>query len=91
MIKILDMKKVIMTIAIILTMGFGTAMAQSDGFFRYEDMDARDIEDPTAPILPGIHGQIGDSVAHNTPIGSGIVFLTGLGLAYAMFRKKDKE
>ena len=43
------------------------------------------------PILPGIHGQIGDSVAHNTPIGSGIVFLTGLGLAYAMFRKKDKE
>lgn len=84
------MKRIITTIAMIIMMSLGSIMAQGyDGFFEYEDNDSRWIEDPTAPILPGMHGQVGDTVS--VPVGTGILLLTGFGVAYAVFRKKEEE
>lgn len=82
------MKKIIATIAIMITISLGSVMAQgSDGFFNFIDLDRSDIEDPEAPHLP--YNGLNTSVS--APIGPGVLLLAGFGVAYAMFRKKDEE
>ena len=84
------MKKIILAIALFVAVGL-SANAQSDGFFSSgsnfkeyrEDVWAQDM-----PVLPGQHGVDYDFVAEPTPVGSGLLVLAGLGVAYAM-RKKD--
>ena len=87
------MKKILFTIAIVLTMVLG-ASAQSDGFFKnYRDDVYGDRggsgSDPLMPALPG--GGVG---AYNTdqgaPLGSGLLVLTALGAGYAVARRRQK-
>ncbi|MBO7073800.1 MAG: hypothetical protein J6W12_02675 [Bacteroidales bacterium] len=81
------MKKILFTIAIVLTLSF-TANAQGrDGFFSNYDNgygnratgDALDIQNPQG------HGST-ENV--DTPLGSGLLVLTALGAGYAVYRKK---
>ena len=87
------MKKILLTIALVLTMVLG-ASAQSDGFFKnYRDDVYGDRggtgSDPLMPALPG--GGVG---AYNTdqgaPLGSGLLVLTALGAGYAVARRRQK-
>ena len=82
------MKKLALTIAIVLTMGL-CASAQS--LLQRDDYDGggfRDGNDLTMPTIPN-YGQTGDQDGE-TPIGSGIAVLVGLGAAYAMKKRKEK-
>ena len=90
------MKKLALTIAIVLTMGLG-AFAQD---YYYNDNGSmlrkstndllRDGDDPTTPFIPYQHGLEGD-VNGETPLGSGIAVLMGLGAAYFVAKKRREE
>lgn len=57
--------------------------AQSDAFFSYQDFDNRE----DMGLVPGMppRGEFGD---YSAPIGSGLILLAGMGIAYAL-RKKE--
>ena len=88
------MKKIILAVAIVLTMGFG-AMAQgndnlftdwndiSNGLDMTGDNFGNGLRDPG---FPGGHGG-GDTPA---PLGSGLVVLTALGAGYALSKRNTK-
>ena len=82
------MKKILFTIAIILTMVLG-ANAQTDGFFRegnsgnYGNRDG-EADLPNTPS--GVPGSLqGD---FDAPLGGGLLVLTVLGAGYAFSRRK---
>ena len=82
------MKKILFTIAIIMTMCF-CANAQRDAFFTWNDADNeiyRSGSDPSF-ALPTSHGGNDDVEA---PLGSGLLVLTALGAGYAVARKRNK-
>ena len=76
------MKKVLVTLSLVLTLGLG-ASAQSDAFFSYSDVDNQNRQSNGLPALP-MRGQSDDQPA---PVGSGLLILAGLGAAYALKRK----
>jgi len=43
------------------------------------------------PFLPQEYGMHGDQNAVQTPVGSGIALLLGLGAAYAIAKKRKEE
>lgn len=75
------MKKLVLTLAIVLGLGFG-AMAQNGLFQRGEEATQ------TRDGIPGFpsHGESGDQPA---PVGSGIALLIGFGAAYAVAKKRE--
>ena len=82
------MKKILFTIASVLTMVLG-ANAQTDGFFRDGGGDAGYRGGGGGGALPGLpQGSIGE---HNNdqpaPVGSGLLILTALGAGYALRKK----
>ena len=81
------MKKIILAIALFAAV---SANAQSDGFFssgsNYKEY-RENVWAENMPVLPDQHGVTYDFSAE-APLGSGLLVLTGLGLAYAM-RKKN--
>lgn len=82
------MKKILFTIAILMTMAF-CANAQSDGFFRsYGNNDYTNRTNDNTFILPNAHGT--DYDYDSAPLGSGLLILTALGAGYAVKRKRKK-
>lgn len=83
------MKKILLAIALVLTMGFG-AKAQfglTDAFFN--DWAQSDLMRTTTLInLPTDHGITEDVSA---PLGSGLLVLTALGAGYAVARRKRDQ
>ena len=78
------MKKIILTIAIVLGIGFGVN-AQSDAFFTQSFSEYRSADEVT-PALPYKHNL---DAHQSAPLGSGLLILAGLGLGYATLRKKS--
>lgn len=77
------MKKIVLTIAVVLGLGMAS-FAQENGLFnRGEESGMKEI---TMPTLPG-HGA---TTNQNAPVGSGALLLIGLGAAYAMTKKSKK-
>ena len=78
------MKKIILAIALFTAV---SASAQSDGFFVYNNVEQNRTENGwgTMPSMIG-HGSTEDQSA---PLGSGLLLLAGMGLAYGI-RKKSK-
>ena len=82
------MKKLLFTIALLITLSVATN-AQKDGFFSWNGNDEDDIyRDVTTSglVLPSTHGTGVDY--NSTPIGSGLLVLTALGAGYALKRTK---
>ncbi len=82
------MKKILLAIALVLTMGFGAkaqiGLGLTDSFFN--DWAQSDLmREVTLINLPTDHGLTGDV---NAPLGSGLLVLTALGAGYAMARRK---
>lgn len=90
------MKKIALTIAIVMMMGFG-AFAQD--YYDNGSMLGRSTfdllregsDDPTTPFIPYQHGLEGDVNGEETPLGSGIAVLLGLGGAYLIARRHKEE
>ena len=77
------MKKFLLTISLILTLGL-TASAQShtDGFVDWtKENSGRTIVDDWAIVFPATHFTNTDQ--NGTPLGSGLLVLTVLGAGYA--------
>ena len=88
------MKKIALTIAIILGLGM-TSFAQNDshnggGMFQKgpEPREYGDRPSSDAPMLPSSHGAMGDQ---SSPLGSGVAVLLGLGGAYLVAKKRREE
>lgn len=87
------MKKYILTI--ILAVGFGIGLnaqnqsSYSDGFFSSNYSEYREDNDfGIMPILPG-HTTTSDQDADPAPIGSGLLLLAGMGLGYAIKKRRN--
>ena len=80
------MKKLVLTIAIVL--GMGVAAFAQGGLFKYgnEDEYAMDRGTLGNPNLPG-HGETGNQ---NAPLGGGALLLIGFGAAYALKKRNEK-
>ena len=81
------MKKLIMTIAIVLGLGLTTSFAQGGLFQRGGEPTEEQGNRGGGPGLPG-HGSEGHQDA---PLGSGIAVLLGLGGAYLIGKRRRKE
>ena len=90
------MKKLIMTTAIILGLGLTTFADpnQGGGLFQRgatsEDVYFGSNRDATTPMLPN-HGLETNQDAEDSPLGSGIAVLLGLGAAYAVGKNRKKD
>ena len=82
------MKKILFTIAIILTLGFNANAQRTDAIVNDWGMGSNnEWRDAIALTLPtGALGGINGDV--DTPLGSGLLVLTALGAGYAFTRKK---
>jgi len=81
------MKKLALTIAIVLSMGIGASAQNSLLGKESYDEDFMDRTDATTPlILPGF----GSEDDEDAPLGTGIAIMTALGAAY-LVGKKRKE
>ena len=81
------MKKVFVTLSLLLTLGLG-ASAQSDAFFSYSDVETPNRTGTELGATPGLPMR-GADTDQNAPVGSGLLILAGLGAAYALRRKND--
>ena len=84
------MKKLALTIAIVLTMGL-SSFAQDGGLLnRGVSFDKQNRDGVSGPMLPGggAHGLSGDQDA---PLGSGVAVLLGLGAAYFVAKKRKED
>ena len=79
------MKKIILAIALFATV---SANAQNDGFFtsNYNYEQNREVSGAWG-VMPAMVGH-GETTNQSAPLGSGLLVLAGLGVAYAM-RKKN--
>ena len=83
------MKKLALTIAIVLTMGL-SSFAQDGGLLNRGvtfDKQQGGGNRGGGPLLPG-HGEEGDQQA---PLGSGVAVLLTLGGAYLVGKKRNEE
>ena len=87
------MKKIILAIAIILTLGL-TARAQrgTDGFFNnftYDNYNRGIVEN--GDLVAPDHGFTGYAQGNGNPapLGTGLLIMTALGAGYAVARKRQ--
>ena len=84
------MKKLALTIAIVLTMGLGAYAQSLLGKSNAERAGGRDL---TTPMIVDNHNYDNDANGNGetTPLGSGIAVLLGLGAAYLVGKKRKEE
>ena len=83
------MKKFIIAISIIAALSLNVNAQGTDGFFTTNYVEYRDGEPDwgALPALPGQHG-LGDYTVA-APLGSGLLLLAGMGVAYGIRRKRE--
>jgi len=85
------MKKTLLTLAILFALALCATAQNGGGLFQRGSMpDDYNEYDRTGSglILPNGHGNPGDADA---PLGGGIAVLVGLGAAYLVGKKREKE
>lgn len=85
------MRKLLVTFAIVATLGFSAnaqfqSNTQSDGFFSSTTPSDGYRAEEALPALPFRNSEANQPA----PIGSGLLLLAGMGLAYAAKRKNNK-
>lgn len=83
------MKKKLFLATIVLMLGCSVSFAQNDAFFTQTYSEYREESNGEwgiMPVLPSQHGGAIDYTA--VPVGSGLLLLAGLGLAYGMRKSK---
>ena len=84
------MKKILFTIALIITLSLTATAQYSDGFFNDWDngFDRTGTGNEIGFVLPSSHGNGLDTPS--APLGSGLLILTALGAGYALKKKHEK-
>lgn len=86
------MKKLALTLAIVLTMGLG-AMAQDGGLLNrgvsFDKNESRGLMKANDNISLPNFGETTDQPA--SPLGSGVAVLLGLGAAYLIGKKRNEK
>lgn len=86
------MKKVLVTLAIVVALGFAANAqyfsGQNDNFFNTWDDVGNGLDKPGGVVLPGIPGGHGGHGDVPVPLGSGLFILTALGAGYAIKQKR---
>ena len=88
------MKKLALTLAIVLTMGLGAYAQEGSGLFgfgkSYDDNNrGGELFRDVTPGLPGGGGH-GSTDDGDAPLGGGALLLIGFGAAYALKKKNEK-
>ena len=90
------MKKLALTIALVLVMGLGAIAQQGDGLLKRGGGSRGDDVNLTTPYLPknwgntqNVNGGTGEQTG--TPLGSGVAVLLALGGAYFVAKKRREE
>ena len=91
------MKKLALTIAIVLGLSVGASaqyFSNQGGLFQMGP-EPREYgsgnRDVNAPLMVPDHGITSDQGAQDTPLGSGIAVLIGLGAAYLVGKKRSEK
>ena len=86
------MKKLALTIAIVLGMSVSSFAEYGGGLFQRGAVSDNVYYNRTTnnPLLPG-HGLFDNQDANETPLGGGIALLVGLGAAYMVGKKRREE
>ena len=85
------MKKLALTIAIVLGMSISSFAENGGGLFqRGETSDEVYYNRDNNPMLPS-HGLYENQDADQTPIGGGVAVLLGLGAAYLVGKKRKED
>ncbi len=81
------MKKIILAIALFAAVG---ANAQSDGFFRYSNVEEQRTSNSEWGTMPSMigHGLNTDQDGDSAPLGSGLLLLGGMAVLYASRKRK---
>lgn len=83
------MKKLTLTIAILLGLALGaTAQPSGGGLFYRGEMSESSYRGGHSPLLPMEHNLSGDQPADEAPLSGGVALLFSLGVMY-LTRKKD--
>ena len=86
------MKKLALTIAIILGLGMTTFAQNGGGLFQRGGETSEPTEAfGTRDGNPGLPGHGSDENEPAAPLGSGVVALLGLGAAYLVAKKRNEE
>ena len=80
------MKKILVTLSLVITLGLGVN-AQSEAFFSYNDVDSQNRGSDNFSEMPALPLR-GQNTDQSAPVGSGLLILAGLGLAYGLKRRK---
>ncbi|MGN0032660.1 MAG: hypothetical protein ACI358_02625 [Candidatus Limimorpha sp.] len=86
------MKKLLLTLSIIASIGLSTE-AQTDLFFN-DYKDSRSLENgliETPQFFGCDYDFNGMNGSPNAPVGSGLLILTTLGIGYSVARKKEDK
>ena len=80
------MKKIILAIALFAAVN---AHAQRDGFFTYNSYEEQNRQESDAwGAMPALMNH-GYKMDQSAPLGSGLLLLAGMGLAYGMRKKSN--
>ena len=84
------MKKLVLTIAIVL--GMGIAASAQGGLFQYgfEDEYGLNRGGDGGLIMPGLPGEHGSTDNQDAPLAGGALLLIGFGAAYALKKRNEK-
>ena len=82
------MKKLALTIALVLVMGLGAIAQQGGGLLKRGGGVRDDNSELTTPVLPKTFNNTGDVSA---PLGSGVAVLLTLGGAYLVAKKRKED
>lgn len=82
------MKKLALTIAIVL--GLGLAASAQGGLFKYGAEDELFMNRDGNPMFPTQHGLYGNQDAGEVPLAGGALLLIGFGAAYALKKRNEK-
>ena len=63
--------------------------SMNDGFFASNYSEYREVDFFGLPVLPSTHGLTEDQNA--APVGSGLLLLAGMGIAYGIRKKTRKQ
>ena len=84
------MKKLALTMALVLAMGLGASAQQGGGLLKRGGGTREDNPNLTTPIMPQSFGSAEHQDA-SSPLGSGVAVLLTLGGAYLVAKKRREE
>ncbi|MBR4148240.1 MAG: hypothetical protein IKU00_10230 [Bacteroidales bacterium] len=82
------MKKLALTIAIVL--GMGIAASAQGGLFQYGFEDEYGLNRDGGLLTPGLPGEHGLPDNQDAPLAGGALLLIGFGAAYALKKRNEK-